>query len=126
MKINDKYVHLSIMHTFLALYDMKDLAKTVVKAANKVNGETIELQNVKNSGFILRRKKDSSITDKELSKIMANVIEELMDDKVDEVLDYISENYEFAYDSSAIGEEFIKEIFDISRSGRLIYIEIDT
>ena len=125
MKMNDKYVHLSVMHTLLSLYDMKDLAKSVTKAICKDHGDIVELQTMKNSGFILRRKKDGTITDKEISKIMADVIKELMDDKIDEVLDYISENYEFAYDSSAIGEEFIKEIFDISRTGRLIYIEID-
>lgn len=126
MKMNDKYVHLSVMHTLLTLYDMKDLAKSVTKAICEDHGDVVELQTTKNSGFILRRKKDSNITDKELSKTMADVIEELMDDKIDEVLDYISENYEFAYDSSTINEDFIKEIFDISRTGRLIYIEIDT
>lgn len=120
MRVNKKYMRLTIIQTLLGLYSMKDFAKEVTSVIDE-----IELQDTKSTGFICRKKKDRDITEDQIVSGIAKTIGHMLDEKLDETLDYIAENYEFAYESSMVDDALVRDIFEISRSGRLIYIEMD-
>ena len=73
----------------------------------------------------MRRKKDAVITDSDVQNSIRDALIDIIDENVDDIKDFISENYEFEYDPSIITAGFISDVFDIDRSGRLIYIEVD-
>ena len=125
MKTNRKYTNLAVINTLFELYRVEDLANEVVDNINKHKKDSVELESVKKSSFIIRKMKDASVTAADIKTFITDSITEMLDDKLDEVLDYLSDNYDLAYDSFMIDDAFVDDIFDITRSGRLFYIEAD-
>lgn len=120
MKVNKKIMHAAVVHAALELGSIKDLADNV---ASSLKG--VEVYNIKNDGFILRQGKNNEIDYDDLTKAITEGICEILDEDLENSMDYIQENYEFIYNSDHISPDYIRELFDYNRNGRLIYVEID-
>lgn len=125
MKNSKKLMRMATMHAFLQTSNMEDLAKATAKEFNAAHSGDIEVDSVKENGFTLRRKKDAVITDSDVQNSICDAIIGIIDKNVDDIKDFINENYEFEYDQSIITPSFISDVFDIDRNGRLIYVEVD-
>ena len=112
------------MNTLMRLYSMKQVAKAIVEQLN-AEGDSVELHKTENAGFTMRRLGDSLISDTVLVDAMAFAIASLLDDKIDEAMDYMYENYDLEYSKSSVDEDFVRDIFDFTRNGRLIYVDAD-
>ena len=126
MKMNKAHMYVAIIQSVLATSNMKHLAKEVMCRLNKSDKDCVEIQDTKTHGFSLRRKKDSEISDALIGDAIIDATNTIIDDNSDEVLDYISDNYEFTLDYDCIDESFVENIFEITRSGRIIYVEVDS
>lgn len=124
MKVTEKYTHMVYMNTLMRLYSMKQVAKAIVEQLN-AEGDSVELHKTENAGFTMRRLGDSLISDTVLMDAMALAIASLLDDKIDEAMDYMYENYDLEYSKSSVDEDFVRDIFDFTRNGRLIYVDAD-
>lgn len=127
MKMNKKIMQKAVMHTVLELYKMKDFAEKVAETINgRQQGDAVELQGTKGTGFIIRRKKDVNITDSELSEAIVETVRELIDAQYDEAAGYIADTYEIDFEGTdCITGDLVKDVFEVTRSGRLIYVEVD-
>ncbi|MCM1295019.1 MAG: hypothetical protein NC311_05710 [Muribaculaceae bacterium] len=125
MKVNKKLMFSALGRTLFSLYTPTEIAKTVVDVINEEKPGVVELNTSRENGFVLRCKKDASLTDEYLYKVLADVTQELCDEKVDEVTDHMSDNFDMIYDSDYASKDYAKEIFEISHTGRLLYIEAD-
>lgn len=119
MKTGEKQLRAALLHTFFELYDAKNLAKECVRRTN------IELHEAKRTSFSLRCGKDQEIGDSELTEVIVKSLRELMNDRMDEVLDIMSDEYDIAYDADAIDDDLVRALFDYTRDGRLIHVDID-
>ena len=124
MKVTEKYTHMVYMNTLMRLYSMKQVATAIVEPLN-AKGDSVELHKTENAGFTMRRLGDSLISDTVLVDAMALAIASLFDDKIDEAMDYMYENYDLEYAGSSVDENFVRDIFDFTRNGRLIYVDAD-
>lgn len=125
MKNSKKLMRMATMHAFLQTSNMEELAKATAKEFNAAHSGDVEVDSVKENGFTMRRKKDAVITDSDVQNSIRDALIDIIDKNVDDIKDFISENYEFEYDPSIITVGFISDVFDIDRSGRLIYVEVD-
>jgi len=124
MKMNKKHMHAALMHTLVEYGSMKTLASKVV--SHIADGDGAEVQEVKSTGFTVRCKKDVDVSDSKMYKIIARGIRDIFDDHIDDVLDYMADNYDIAYDSGMVDEDFSETIFEVMKSGRLIYVVMDS
>ena len=124
MKVNHKQLYAAIINGFLEVYKVKDLGKSVAERLDeKVGG--IELQEAKASSFSMRCKKDADVTDTAIAGAIVHCVKALIDDRSEEIMDYIQDQYEIAYESDMVTEDFVKTLFDITRHGRIVYVDID-
>ena len=120
MKINNKYMHMAIVHTATDLTSVKDLAEKTAEILGDV-----EVYGVNADGFTLRGEKNIDTSDSRLISAITEAIISILDENLEEATDYIMENYDFAYDRERVSKSCLKDLFDFSTSGRLIYVEID-
>lgn len=125
MKVNKKLMYNAIAGTLFEIYSSAEIAKTVVSAINEEKPNAVEMNTTRENGFILRCRKDANISDDYLYGVLADVTAELFDDKYDEATDHMSDTFDMNYDSDYASKDYAKEIFEISRNGRLIYVESD-
>lgn len=119
MKMNKKYAHVAYIRTAIALSSMEDLAERISKHAD------LEVSKVKSSGFILRAKSGQEVSDAILQLCIYEGVCDILEDDHAETTDYISENYDFAFDPNDIEQERLASLFEINRDGRLVYMELD-
>ncbi|MCM1230047.1 MAG: hypothetical protein NC489_07940 [Ruminococcus flavefaciens] len=119
MKMNKKYAHVAYIRTAIALGSMEDLAERISKYAD------LEISKVKTSGFVLRQTSDYKVSEETLIKSIFEGICDALEVDIEETTDYITENYDFVFNPDDIDKDRLAELFDISRDGRLIYIELD-
>lgn len=125
MKMNRKNINLAIVHAFFELYSVRQLAEHVVNDLDDLDTGSVELHSSKASGFTIRCKKDVEIDVDLVRAIIADAMGDMLNDKEDEVIDYLADNYDIIYDSALVGKDLVKTVFDIDRSGRLLIVEID-
>lgn len=125
MKINKKNAHIAVVHTFFELYNTRDLAEAVVKKLKLLGTMDVELQNTKQTGFTIRCKKDAEIDTNKVNKAIASAMDHMLDAKLDEVLDIMSDKYEIVYDSDMVSVGLVESVFDVDQNGRLLTVEID-
>lgn len=125
MKTNEKHIREGVIRTLFEFNKMKDLAKETTRVLGKaVPG--VELQDTKSDGFMLRRMKDTTIRDEDITTALIKAIRHLLGgDDHDDVLDYIADNFEFAYDDDQVDDKLIDTFFIWNRSGRIMYVELD-
>ena len=124
MKTNSRQLNAAILHTFFRLYNAKDLVKEM--STHIKDGDGIEVQEAKNTSFSLRCRKDADITDERIVKLIRKSIDALLDEKLDEVSDILSDEYDLVYNpDKMITDELVTSFFDFGRSGRIIYVDID-
>ena len=125
MKMNRKNVQRAIVHTFFDLYSVHQLASRVVDELDEKDVGSTELHSVKQSGFTIRCKKDSEVEDSTIHRIIKRAMTDMLDDRSDEAVDSMLDNYDIALDLDDVDTDMIRSIFDISHNGRLIIVEID-
>lgn len=126
MTVNKKLMYTAISNATTNMYKMKDLAKAVAETINQDKGVTVvEVDNSCSDGFTLRCHKDRNLSNSYLCKMLSEATTILLDEKYEDVLDYISDAYDLIYDSKYVTDEYAEEAFNISKNGRLISIELD-
>lgn len=125
MKISKKNVQRAIVHTFFDLYTVRQLAERIVNDLDDQDIGSAELHSSKQNGFTIRCKKDTEVENGTMCEIIAEVMADMLDDKEDEALDSMSDNYDMILDLRYVDTDLIRTMFDINHNGRLISVEID-
>lgn len=112
-------MHIAYIRTATNISSMKDLAERISE-----NSAT-DISNIKSNGFTLRQKPDGKVTDDMLEEAIYEAVSDILTEDIEESTDYISENYDFPFNPDDIHSEHLMELFDVSRDGRLIYVELD-
>ena len=117
--MNKKYAHVAYIRTAAEIGSMEGLAERTAKYAD------LEVSKVKTNGFVLRKQSGNELTDEMLAKALYEAVTGILESDIEETTDYISENFDFGFNPDDISKDRLIELFDISRDGRLIYIELD-
>ena len=120
MKMNKKRRNAAIMGAILETVGMQKLAERFVKLAN--NSGSTELMDVKESGFKVRTKDETTITIYGDPKSYAQIQKYLEEQGFEEI------GGEFTYipnDIKDVDLEMAEDIFEVDRDGRIVYIEYD-
>jgi len=125
MKLNKKLAYNAVGSALFHVCGMKVLSEAVVAVINDTTPGAVEVEAVCADGFTIRRKKDYNISDNGLYSAIVEATETLFDKHDDEVIDYIADTYDFAYDPDFVTTDYAEDIFDVTRNGRLISIEAD-
>lgn len=124
MKVTDNDVRYGIIKTFLEYCGIDDLADITVMSING-DGHSVELDDCNDYGFTVRATMDRRIDDDDISKALIYAIRELFEQNSDDVVEYMYDKFDIAYDPEDIDNDFVQTYFDWSRSGRLTTIELD-
>lgn len=125
MKANKVYCYSAIMSALMKFYSIHDIASGVEEISDEEIGTELNVYTCKSDGFILRRKKDNMVSDADIVKALVKVIKKMIKDEDDSVESYIFEQYDFEMKDSMICADMIEHIFEITKNGRLITIEMD-
>lgn len=125
VKLNKKLMYTAVGNVLFRLYSSKEIAEAVVSVIDEEKPGAVEVNASRSDGFTLRCHKDVSLTESYLMSVLADATQELLDEKYEDVLDYISDTYDLTYDSKYVDSDYAAEIFDISKNGRLISFEAD-
>lgn len=125
MKFADKTAHMAALATFIDFFSVEDLAEGSSAYLATANGNRVEVEKVRSNGFTLRRKGDNPLSEESLHEALANTVREYLHGS-DESREYLLDIYDLEWDvvDNAF-HTFAKDVFEINRSGRLIYIEFD-
>lgn len=125
MKVNKKIMYSAVARTLFETNSSAEIAKATAEALSDEKSGAVEVNTARNNGFVLRCKKDATISDNVIYKALASVSKELLNASSDEVEDYMTDKFDVSYDSKYVNVDYAQEIFEISHNGRLIYIEAD-
>ena len=125
MKPNKAYTYNAIIGTLMKFYNMSDIAKYVAEEMDHSVSTGIDVYSVRSDGFMLRKKKDITITQNEIFSYFVKSVKKLIKDSDNGVEDYMSDQYDIEYDSKSLNEDFAEYLLNISTSGRIITIEFD-
>ena len=125
MKSNKTYCYSAIMSALLKFYSIHDIAKGIEEISSDVIGNELVVYTCKSDGFILRKKKDSIISDADIVKAIVKVLKKLISDEDDGIESYVSEQYDVDMSDSMVCSDMVERIFDIEKNGRMIIIEMD-
>lgn len=119
------YVTNAVITQFAKHFDCNLFAETVAEKIEKNTKDSVSVHEARESGMILRTKRDNSITERDVKSGIVDAMQDLIGNDSDDFEVDIVEKYEFQFDASQIDEDFIDRTMDIKRKGRDIYIEID-
>ena len=124
MKKNISYMQTCVINEVCKLHSMQKFAESVSTLLMKEVDIELTIYETNDDGFVLRKKKDGTVTDNEIIAVLKKTIKKMIDncDDFDEI---ISDIYDFEYDKKLITEEYLDSIVIIRRGGRLIYVEFD-
>lgn len=125
MKVNKTYTYSALMSTLMKFYAISDIAKKMAENIASETGVEIDVYNCKSDGFILRKRKETTISLASLIQIFAKTIREMVDEEKDGIVDYLYDIYDVEYKEKDIDNKFATSIVEIVRSGRLITVELD-
>lgn len=119
MKMNTKYMHIAYIQAVCHSAGMKALAERMA------DNLSIDVNDTKSNGFILRNVKDNVITTDQLRESLYKVVCDILDDDLEEVTDFISDRYDFAFNPDTIDKDKLFSLFEVDIDGRLICFELD-
>lgn len=125
MKVNKTYTYSALMSTLMKFYAISDIAKKMAENIASETGVEIDVYNCKSDGFILRKRKETTISLATLIQVFAKTIREMVDEEKDGIVDYLYDIYDVEYKEKDIDNKFATSIVEIVRSGRLITVELD-
>lgn len=125
MKVNKTYTYSALMSTLMKFYAISDIAKKMAENIASETGVEIDVYNCKSDGFILRKRKETTISLATLIQVFAKTIREMVDEEKDGIIDYLYDIYDVEYKEKDIDNKFATSIVEIVRSGRLITVELD-
>ena len=125
MKVNKTYTYSALMSTLMKFYAISDIAKKMAENITFETGVEIDVYNCKSDGFILRKRKETTISLATLIQVFAKTIREMVDEEKDGIVDYLYDIYDVEYKEKDIDNKFATSIVEIVRSGRLITVELD-
>lgn len=125
MKLNKKNMHRALVHTFFELYTVRQLAEEVVDVLDEKDIGSTELHSAKQGGFTIRCKKDLELEDDTVTEAIADAMQSMLEKKEDEAQDLMLDNCDLILNLEYINSDLVRSIFDISRNGRLIIVEVD-
>ena len=125
MKVNKTYTYSALMSTLMKFYAISDIAKKMAENITSETGVEIDVYNCKSDGFILRKRKEITISLATLIQVFAKTIREMVDEEKDGIVDYLYDIYDVEYKEKDIDNKFATSIVEIVRSGRLITVELD-
>lgn len=124
MSKNIAYRQACVLNEVTKLHNMQEIAKGLAEILDKKSDIDVSIYETSDDGFVLRKKKDGTITDNEIISGIRKTIKEMIDD-TDDFEEIISDQYDFDYDKSLITDAYLVDVINIRRSGRLIHIELD-
>ena len=124
MSKNIAYRQACVLNEVTKLHTMQEIAKGLAEILDKKSDIDVSIYETSDDGFVLRKKKDGTITDNEIISGIRKTIKEMIDD-TDDFEEIISDQYDFDYDKSLITDAYLADVINIRRSGRLIHIELD-
>lgn len=124
MSKNIAYRQACVLNEVTKLHTMQEIAKGLAEILDKKSDIDVSIYETSDDGFVLRKKKDGTITDNEIISGIRKTIKEMIDD-TDDFEEIISDQYDFDYDKSLITDAYLVDVINIRRSGRLIHIELD-
>lgn len=125
MKVNKTYTYSALMSTLMKFYAISDIAKKMAENITSETGVEIDVYNCKSDGFILRKRKEITISLATLIQVFSKTIREMVDEEKDGIVDYLYDIYDVEYKEKDIDNKFATTIVEIVRSGRLITVELD-
>ena len=124
MSKNIAYRQACVLNEVTKLHTMQEIAKGLAEILDKKSDIDVSIYETSDDGFVLRKKKDGTVTDNEIVSGIRKVIKEMIDD-TDDFEEIISDQYDFEYDKSLITDSYLSDVINIRRSGRLVHIELD-
>lgn len=124
MKKSVKFIQTSILSDTMKFYTLRDIALEMVDHMTS-KGDTVELYETREDCMVFRCKHSSDITDDKIIKTLTKSLIHMIEDSDNDIVDYINDQHDFEYSSGYLNAEFFEKILDITRSGRLIFVEID-
>lgn len=124
MSKNIAYRQACVLNEVTKLHTMQEIAKGLAEIIDKKSDIDVSIYETSDDGFVLRKKKDGTITDNEIISGIRKTIKDMIDD-TDDFEEIISDQYDFDYDKSLITDAYLADVINIRRSGRLIHIELD-
>lgn len=124
MSKNIAYRQACVLNEVTKLHTMQEIAKGLAEILDKKSDIDVSIYETSDDGFVLRKKKDGTITDNEIISGIRKTIKEMIDG-TDDFEEIISDQYDFDYDKSLITDAYLVDVINIRRSGRLIHIELD-
>lgn len=108
----------------LVLADIKAIPIIGKILADKLANEySTSLHKNKNTGFIIRTKKD--IEEKVFKKALIKSVTEYCSENMDTVSGMLEARYEFEFDDQCVEYQYLIEKFDIEFSKKYIHVDLD-
>lgn len=124
MKVTKNFIRTSILGEIMRTCSMDTIAKAIVDTLNEKKDIEVTVSETHADGIVIRKKKDSEISDIIIKKQAAKALRGLVA-KNPEIAERMLDNYDFQYTKSCLSEDTLEGVLIITRSGRLITLEFD-
>ena len=127
MKKSPVFMQRAILNEVTLAYTTRDIADEMISYLEDQDINLVVYE-THSDAIVFRKKRDLTVTDEQITEAFVYSIQELVhksEKGIDNIVDILSDNYDFEYDKSYINKSFISEVIIIRRSGKLISVEID-
>lgn len=127
MKKSPVFMQRAILNEVTLAYTTRDIADEMISYLEDQDINLVVYE-THSDAIVFRKKRDLTVTDDQITEAFVYAIQELVhksEKGIDNIIDILSDNYDFEYDKSYINKSFISEVIIIRRSGKLISVEID-
>ena len=127
MKKIPVFMQRAILNEVTLAYTTRDIADEMISYLEDQDINLVVYE-THSDAIVFRKKRDLTVTDDQITEAFVYAIQELVhksEKGIDNIVDILSDNYDFEYDKSYINKSFISEVIIIRRSGKLISVEID-
>lgn len=127
MKKSPVFMQRAILNEVTLAYTTRDIADEMISYLEDQDINLVVYE-THSDAIVFRKKRDLTVTDDQITEAFVYAIQELVhksEKGIDNIVDILSDNYDFEYDKSYINKSFISEVIIIRRSGKLISVEID-
>ena len=121
------YMYSAVISAVLKFYSVHEIAEATAEMLKEVTGgaNEFDVYNAKSDGFVLRKRKDSSVSFADMHKSFYKTIRNLVEDVDDGITSYMYDQYDVKYDKDEVNSDFSEYILDITTNGRLITFVLD-
>lgn len=121
------YMYSAVISAVLKFYSVREIAEATAEMLKEVTGgaNEFDVYNAKSDGFVLRKRKDSSVSFADMHKSFYKTIRKLVEDEDDGITSYMYDQYDVKYDKDEVNSDFSEYILDITTNGRLITFVLD-